>query len=188
IKRQHVLTARAMASMPEFRELFPLEIPAPGRLLSMSNLSILVCEFRSLIAASRSLGDVESCLQFMDLASRVRDTIATYRGTVFRENDGTLWASFDSEEDAVQVAAALLDLDDATFGKPVLVLHRGPVVATNRDQRLYYFGKTIHHCASGLDRVADEQLLAIDVPESTLEQLYRTTDPTRVEACLSADF
>jgi serine/threonine protein kinase len=188
IKRQHVLTARAMASMPEFRELFPLEIPAPGRLLSMSNLSILVCEFHSLIEASRLLGDIECCLKFTDLAGSVRDKIATHRGTVFRENDGALWASFDSEEDAVQVAAALLELNHEIFGKPVLVLHRGPVIATNRDQRLYYFGQTIHHCASGLNRVAEGNLLAIDSSEVTLEQLYRATDATRIDTCSSADF
>lgn len=187
ITRRDLLTARAVASLPEFRELFPLEAPAPGRLLSMSNLTIIACEFHTLPEVSLELGDVESCVRFTDLVSLIRDKVATHRGTVFRETDGTVWSSFDSEDDAIQVSAFLLELNDETFGEPSIVMHRGPVVATSRDHRLHYFGRTMQNCSRGLGQVTVGRLLAIECGETTLQGLRDAVDPDRVDGRLASE-
>lgn len=187
ITRRDLLTARAAASIPEFRVLFPLEAPAPGRMLSMSNLTILACEFQSLPDVSRELGDVASCLRFNELVAEVRDKVATHRGSVFRETDGTVWASFDSEDDAVYVAVFLLELNDKTFGKPSTVMHRGPVVATSRNQRLSYFGQTILNCTRGLSRANSGCLLAVDAGEATVQRLGELANAERVKRCAASD-
>lgn len=176
LRRKNLLTARAVASRPEFRTLFPLEAPSPGRLLSMSRLSLLAIEYGNYGEAIASLGDVDACSRFVHIARQLRDIVTMCRGAIFRENDGTLWASFNAHSDALQAAATAATVEpDKSFGTPTVVLHRGSVVAMNQDNRLQYAGQSIQTCVKALKAASpgtivlcdpEARLSAADLPES----------------------
>jgi class 3 adenylate cyclase len=154
--REDALTAARASSLALFRELFPGEVLAPGRLVSVATVYLLQT---GLGAAERSLYDELGDPGAYDLIEPiVRAVEAAARGaggTVVKTVGEGALASFGDADAAVraalEVAAAVArstgDAGAGLLGRFRAVVHGGPALAATIDDRLDYFGATVHDAA-----------------------------------------
>jgi class 3 adenylate cyclase len=138
--------ARAMSSAT-FRELFPDQSLAPGRLLAVTQATLVVAQLDEAARLFAELGDAKA----FPVAARFFETVATlakeYGGTLVKTFGGLAIAAFERPGPAVDAALALqaaVAADSATAGQRCKVaVHRGPMMALTQGGRLDYFGQNV---------------------------------------------
>lgn len=155
VPRDDALTAARASTMAVFRELFPAEVLAPGRLVSVANVSLLVTALdRRATTLYGSLGDARA---FAVLHEQYRLTDGVVRregGAVIKTVGEGVLAAF-ADPDAAVRAGLLIPLALAR-GETTRDLrvrgaaHRGPAMAATVNDRLDYFGITIHQALQAL--------------------------------------
>ena len=137
--REGALTAADAACDPLFRQLFPGEILAPGQLVAVGRVTLLLAE---LDAAWRDADEGAVFARLTALHQRVAAAAARDGGTVVKiQGDGIL-ASF---SDAVAAARSAFFLRDDGVR---VAATAGPALATTLNGRLDYFGKLLHRLAA----------------------------------------
>jgi len=144
--RAHALTAARAMATAAFRELFPDQQLAPGRLMAITQATLVIAQIDDAEALFRQ-GDSKA----FPIAARFFEHV----GTLARESGGSLVktfgglaiAAFERPGPAVDAALALqaiVDADPTTTGLRCRVaVHRGPMMALTQGGRLDYFGRNV---------------------------------------------
>jgi serine/threonine protein kinase/class 3 adenylate cyclase len=145
--RAHALTAARAMATAAFRELFPDQSLAPGRLMSITQSTLLVAQLDDAQTLFRELGDSKA----FPVAARFFEVMSTlareYGGSLVKTFGGLAIAAFERASPAVEAALALqhaIDGEPVTHGLAVKVaVHRGPMMALTQAGRLDYFGQNV---------------------------------------------
>jgi class 3 adenylate cyclase len=155
--RDDALTAARSASLALFRELFPGEVLAPGRLATVSTVTFLVTALDpdQADALYQGLGDARAFGVIHEHLRRSGDAIRRGGGAVVKTQGEGLVASFSDVTAAVRTALDLpgcLAADEATRPLRLRIgVHRGPALAATVNDQLDYFGTTARQAARALD-------------------------------------
>ena len=158
--REMALTASAAASIPLFREMFPQEVLAPGQIVSVASVTLLLAE---LVDASRlyeELGDGPAFGQIRHGLLQLEERIQAAGGAVVKIVAESVVATFSNSLSALQAAAAILKQSSSESLLPRLALHRGSAMVTTINDRLDYFGETVHLTRAMLQSAMPRELLA----------------------------
>ena len=145
--RAYALTAaRAMANAA-FRALFPDQALAPGRLMAVTQATLVVAEIHDAQALFHQLGDTKAfpvAARFFEITGALA---REYGGSLIKTFGGLAIAAFERPSAAVEVALALqaaVDKHPITSGLACrIAVHRGPLMALTQSGRLDYFGQNV---------------------------------------------
>jgi serine/threonine protein kinase/class 3 adenylate cyclase len=155
--RGDALTAARAMAMALFRELFPSEVLAPGRLAVVSTVNLLFAAFDRAYVDTlyNDLGDMRAFSVLYEQLERLGDGVRRGGGTLVKTTGEGVLAAFDKLTAAVTTALALLDRGAVTAddGMPRLRVgvHRGPALAVTLNDQLDYFGGTVRQTAAILE-------------------------------------
>ena len=151
--RGDALTAARAMAMPLFRELFPGELLAPGRLAVVSTVNLLFAAFDPAYVdlLYQKLGDARAFSVLYKQLERLGDAVRRGGGTLVKTTGDGVLAAFDKLTAAVTTALALLDQQAAGDAdgvpRPRVSVHRGPALAVTLNEQLDYFGATVRQTA-----------------------------------------
>jgi class 3 adenylate cyclase len=145
--RAFALTAARVMACAVFRELFANQALAPGRLMAVTQATLVVASIDDAPALFRELGDARAfpvAAQFFDEVAR----LAKERGgSLVKTFGGIAIAAFERPGPALDVALAIqraVDGNPVTSGLRVRAgVHRGPMMALTQAGRLDYFGQHV---------------------------------------------
>jgi class 3 adenylate cyclase len=154
--RDDVLTAARASSLAVFRELFPAEVLAPGRLVGVESVSLLLTALdqtdRSLYEA---LGDARAFALLDEHFRQVDGIVRGAGGAVVKAVGEGVLAVFPDPAAAVAAGLALpgaLPAGEAARGLRLrAVAHHGPAMAATLNDHLDYFGATIYQVVKALE-------------------------------------
>jgi serine/threonine protein kinase/class 3 adenylate cyclase len=142
--RSLALTAAAASSLALFREMFPDQTLAPGRMISVTTITLLSLELCDAGQLYRERGDAAAFALIQTALTSANTEIAKHRGAVAHQIGEQLLATFSEPISAVQAGLKLLR-DAVAAGRELrIAIHRGPAVAATIQDRLDYFGQTAH--------------------------------------------
>jgi len=141
------LSAARVMSTAAFRDLFPDQSLAPGRLMAVTQATLVVAQLDDAQTLFRDLGDAKA----FPVAARFFETVAALAkelgGSLVKTFGGLAVAAFERPGPAVEAALALqaaVDRNPVTHGLRVRVaVHRGPMMALTQSGRLDYFGQNV---------------------------------------------
>ena len=145
--REHALTAAKAVTVSAFRALFPDQVLAPGRLLSVTQNVLMVAVLDDAAAVFRRLGDARA----FELALRWFDRVSTitkeHGGAVVKTFGGLVLSAFASASAAVEAALAVqpaVDRDSACGGLlGKIAVHQGAMMVLTVSGQLDYFGQNV---------------------------------------------
>lgn len=145
--RQLALTAAAASSLAVFRQLFPDQVLSPGRIVSVTSITLLQCEVFDAERLFEDVGDGAAFGRLRESLQRIEQAVEQQSGAVVKIVGEGLLASFSDPLAAVRAALALRpDAESLTASRTALPLrtaiHRGPALVTTINSRLDYFGAT----------------------------------------------
>jgi eukaryotic-like serine/threonine-protein kinase len=145
--RAFALTAARVMVVAAFRELFPDQQLAPGRLMAVTQATLVVAQIDDAPALFRELGDNKA----FPVAARFFEEVGALArgcgGSIVKTFGGLVIAAFERPGPAVEVAFALqatIDAHPMTAGLLCrIAVHRGPMMALTQGGRLDYFGQNV---------------------------------------------
>jgi len=166
--REDALTAARAACMASFRRLFPSEVLAQGRLVSVGRTAFLVTRIADQRRLMSDIGDARAFEHVLALLDVLEDVVSGEGGAVVKTASGTSLSAFSSGAQAVR--AALLLRNRLTMrelephaGKRLLdiriAVHEGAAVAATFDGKLDYFGQSIERAIELLDHAPARHVL-----------------------------
>jgi class 3 adenylate cyclase len=165
--RTDALTAARAASLPQFRELFPAETLAPGQLVSVAQVTLLITELENADALYRELGDAPAFACIHEHFQALEQIVRGEGGAVVKTVQAGLIASFHDAVSAVRAALAMAPALAAAEHTSRLALHcgvhRGPALTATINDRLDFFGATVT-AALHLPRCAPAGSVALSRP------------------------
>ena len=155
--RAFALTAARAMATSTFRELFPDQQLAPGRLMAITQTTLVVAQLDDAAALFQRLGDAKAfpvASQFFELAAALAKV---HGGTIVKTFGGMVITAFDRPTAAVEAALAL---QARVSAHPLtsklqcgVAVHRGPMMALTHAGRLDYFGQNVERVIELLPRV-----------------------------------
>ncbi|MEJ7593645.1 MAG: protein kinase [Planctomycetaceae bacterium] len=156
--RSMALTAAAAASMPIFREMFPNEVLAPGQIVSVTNITLLMAEICGANELYHALGDGPAFGKIRTRLLQVDETIKAHGGAIVKIVGDGVFATFQNSESAIGAIAALLT--SASEPLPLrMALHRSSALVTTLNDRLDYFGEALHLLRTMLQMAEANELI-----------------------------
>jgi serine/threonine protein kinase/class 3 adenylate cyclase len=155
--RGDALTAARATSMALFRELFADEVLAPGKLATVSMVTLMVTALDpdQADALYRDLGDARAFGVVHEHLQRLGEAIRAGGGAVVKTMGEGLLASFDDVRAAVLTGLDLVPrlTTSATTHMlhPRIGIHRGTTLAATLNDQLDYFGTTARQAARTLE-------------------------------------
>jgi serine/threonine protein kinase/class 3 adenylate cyclase len=145
--RAFALTAARVMAHAAFRELFPDQALAPGRLMAVTQATLVVAQLDDAQTLFKELGDSKA----FPVAARFFELVATlakeYGGSLVKTFGGLAIAGFERPGPAVDMALGIqkaLDKHPVTTGlRARILVHRGPMMALTQAGRLDYFGQNV---------------------------------------------
>jgi serine/threonine protein kinase/class 3 adenylate cyclase len=145
--RAFALTAARVMASATFRELFPDQALAPGRLMAVTQATLVVAQLDAAQALFRELGDHKA----FPVAARFFEVVAQLAkesgGSLVKTFGGLAIAAFERPGAAVEAALAIqaaIDVHPVTTGQRARVaVHRGPMMALTQSGKLDYFGQNV---------------------------------------------
>ncbi len=145
--RAFALTASRVMANSAFRALFPDQALAPGRLMAITQATLVVVQLDDAQTLFRELGDTKA----FPVAARFFEIVGAlareYGGSLIKTFGGLAIAAFERPSAAVEVALAMqsaIDKHPITSGLACRVaVHRGPLMALTQSGRLDYFGQNV---------------------------------------------
>jgi class 3 adenylate cyclase len=130
-----------------FRELFPDQSLAPGRLMAVTQATLVVAQIDDAQRMFEELGDNKAfpvAARFFEICGNLA---REYGGSLVKTFGGLAIAAFERPGPGVEAALALqsaIDADPITSGIRLRVgVHRGPMMALTQGGRLDYFGQNV---------------------------------------------
>ena len=151
-QREDALTAARAAAMTLFRDLFPGEVLADGKLIGISTVTLLATELTQGRATAQRDGEAKAFALLHAHLREVEGLAKRHGGALLKAVGDGAMAAFTEPAGAVRVATALT-------GAVRIAVYRGPALAATINGRLDYFGAAAR-------RVAD--LLAAGSPGQRL--------------------
>jgi serine/threonine protein kinase len=153
--REHAVTAAEVACNALFRQLFPAEVLAPGHLISVSKVSLMLVE---LADAWKNEADEANVFTLLTaLKRRVDDIAAAEGGAIIKIYGDGVMVSFPDSVAAARAASALYEDDLSSSAR--VALHSGAAMATSINDRLDYFGRMVRQAGALLDAAGGAQLI-----------------------------
>jgi len=165
--RQMALTAAAAASIPLFREMFPDEVLAPGQIVSVTNITLLLAELCGANRLYHELGDGPAFGKIRTSLQRMEEAVRTSGGAVVKIVGEGIVATFGDSASALRAAVSLLQPAASDKSARRLAMHRGPALVTTLNDRLDYFGETVNFARRLLEAAQPDELL---LTASTMSQ------------------
>jgi serine/threonine protein kinase len=187
--RAFALTAARVMATATFRELFPDQQLAPGRLMAVTQATLVVAQVDDAQALFRALGDSKAFPVAARFFEEVGALAREYGGSLVKTFGGLAIAAFERPGPAVEAAFALqaaVDTHPVTTGLACrIAVHRGPMMALTQDGRLDYFGQNVEQAlalaaATPPAVVALTQAVCQDV--GVAERLQTTPDQLGLQA------
>ena len=142
--RDDALTAARASALALFRELFPAEVLAPGQLIRVTHVTILVTELDRARDLYDALGDARAFAAIHEHLRALEEAIRDAGGALIKVVGEGILAAFADPVAAVRVG---LDLPCVPSAGPPLrpraAVHRGPALAVTLNDQLDYFGATV---------------------------------------------
>ena len=142
--RQMALTAAAAAAIPMFREMFPQEVLAPGQIVSVTNVTLVMAEICDGSLLYQQLGDGPAFGKIRNGLLKMEEAIRLAGGAVIKIVGEGIVATFGNSVSAVTAASSILRSSKSDSLPQRLALHRGSAMVTTINDRLDYFGETLH--------------------------------------------
>jgi serine/threonine protein kinase/class 3 adenylate cyclase len=150
--RADALTAARASSLALFREQFPEEVLAPGQLVSVATLTLLVTDLEDADRLYADLGDARAFAVLHEHFRLLSDSVRAQGGAVVKTVGEGLVAVFEDVLAAVRTGLStyeVLSREEATRRLRLRVgIHRGPVQAATVNDQLDYFGTTVRQTGS----------------------------------------
>jgi class 3 adenylate cyclase len=158
VMRDDAVTAARAASLALFRELFPGEVLSPGRLVSVSTVTLLATEMVDAPALAQRSGEAEAFALLHEHLGRLEALAKSNGGALVKAvGDGAL-AAFHEPAAALRTA---LEMDRDGAAALRLALHRGPALAATINDHLDYFGAVVRQVGAMLQEARPgERLLS----------------------------
>ena len=145
--RAHALSAARAMATAAFRELFPDQALAPGRLMAVTQATLVVAQLDDAQALFHELGDSKAFPVAARFFEQVGALARELGGSLVKTFGGLAIAAFERPGPAVEAALGLqaaLDAHPITAGLRCRVaVHRGPMMALTQGGRLDYFGQHV---------------------------------------------
>jgi class 3 adenylate cyclase len=145
--RAFALTAARVMATAAFRELFPDQQLAPGRLMAVTQATLVVAEIADAAQLFRELGDSKAFPVAARFFEIVGATAREYGGVLVKTFGGLALAAFERPGPGVEAALAIqaaVDAHAVTTGLRCRVaVHRGPMMALTQAGRMDYFGQNV---------------------------------------------
>ncbi|MBX3156021.1 MAG: protein kinase [Deltaproteobacteria bacterium] len=145
--RAYALTAARAMATAAFRELFPDQQLAPGRLMSITQATLVVAQIDDATALFHDLGDAKAFPVATSFFEQVGALARSGGGSLVKTFGGLAIAAFERPSPAVETALALqasVDANPITAGLRCRIgVHRGPMMALTQAGRLDYFGQNV---------------------------------------------
>jgi len=144
----------AIASLPDFLDLFATEAPAAGVELTVGALTLLFSDLTGSTALYERVGDGPAYRLVRDHFAFLAGTVRQHNGTLVKTIGDAVMAAFSDPADAVRAALEVQDKVhefNATLGGEALIikigLHAGSCIAVTMNDRLDYFGSAVNTAA-----------------------------------------
>jgi eukaryotic-like serine/threonine-protein kinase len=153
--RVDALTAARASSLAVFRELFPAEVLAPGRLVSVASVTLLVTALDPRpTSLYEELGDARAFAALHEQFRLIDGVVRREGGALVKTLGEGVLAVFSDPDAAVRAA---LTIPDALRGGEAtrdlglhVAIHSGPAMAATLNDHLDYFGTTVHQAIEAL--------------------------------------
>jgi serine/threonine protein kinase/class 3 adenylate cyclase len=158
--RDDALTAARASALALFRELFPAEVLAPGRLVNVAGVALLVTALDRPAELYEDLGDARAFAALHEQFRRFGDVVRDQGGAVVKTVGEGVLAAFPDPDAAVAAAFALPGALAGGEGTAPLAprlcasVHAGPAMAATLNDHLDYFGVTVYQAAHALLQAA----------------------------------
>jgi eukaryotic-like serine/threonine-protein kinase len=144
--RADALTAVRASTLALFRELFPGESLSPGRLASVTSLTLLLTDLDPAGQLYEKLGDARAFDVLHGYLQAVGESVKREGGAVVKAVGEGILASFIDPAAAVRVGLVLASRAVAgaeNGSRPRVAVHRGPVLVATINDHLDYFGSIV---------------------------------------------
>ncbi len=153
--RADALTAARVMACAAFRELFPDQALAPGRLLAVTQATLVVAQVADAQVLFQQLGDAKAFPVAARFFEHMSQLAREYGGSLVKTFGGLAIAAFERPGPALEVALALqaaVDRHPITAGLSCrIAVHRGPLMALTQSGRLDYFGQHLELALAACD-------------------------------------
>jgi eukaryotic-like serine/threonine-protein kinase len=159
--RADALTAVRASTLALFRELFPGDALSPGRLASVTSLTLLVTDLDPAGRLYEKFGDARAFDVLHGYLQAVGESVKREGGAVVKAVGEGILASFIHPAAAVRVGLTLAGrtVSGAEIGlRPRVAVHRGPVMVATINDHLDYFGSTVSQASRLTQRVRDGEM------------------------------
>jgi class 3 adenylate cyclase len=141
----------AIASFPDFVELFASEAPAAGLDLTIGRIAFLFSDITGSTALYERIGDARAYAVVQDHFRRMEAIISAHEGAVVKTMGDAVMATFTRIDHAIAAAVEVVEqgaADHQRHGIGVkLGVHEGPCLAVRANDRLDFFGTTVNIAA-----------------------------------------
>jgi adenylate cyclase len=138
----------AIASMPEFANLFATEAPAAGVELKVGHVALLFSDLTGSTALYEKVGDARAFAIVEDHFRICEAEISRHGGAIVKTMGDAVMASFATLDEASRAALGMIRAHDAKYraqGLGVKIgIHAGPSLMVRANERLDYFGTTVN--------------------------------------------
>ncbi|MBL8810752.1 MAG: protein kinase [Planctomycetaceae bacterium] len=157
--RSQALTAAAASAMPLFRELFPNDVLAPGQIVSITSVTLLMAELCTAESLYASIGDGPAFGKIRTKLLEIEEGVRSNGGAVVKIVGEGVLAVFQSTPAAVQAAVTLMKKMDLNELPLRTAIDHGPAMVTTLNDRLDYFGATVARTRRLLEFAGSGELL-----------------------------
>jgi serine/threonine protein kinase/class 3 adenylate cyclase len=148
VPRDDALTAARASAMALFRELFPNEVLAAGRLINVATITLLLTDLVGSGHCYVDLGDARAFAIIHEHLRLLDEAIRLEGGALVKTVGEGVFAAFTDSAAAVRVALSLQQRLAQGANTKVLqirvAVHRGSAMAATLNDHLDYFGATVH--------------------------------------------
>ncbi len=164
--RADALTAADASRIPEFRKWFPGEVLSPGRMVSLTTVTLLACRIDCAGKLLDSLGDAVGSAKLLEFLQTLAQQATQCHGCVTKTMNDSLFAVFPSVVHAMEAAAQMLSWASSPQGVESVPLRlatvHGPAIIATINDRLDYFGRTAQDLVDLLERGASQTVTMSD--------------------------
>lgn len=157
--RDRALTAAAASAMPLFRDLFPDEILAPGQIVSITSVTLLMAELCTAESLYASIGDGPAFGKIRNRLIQMEECVRSAGGAVVKIVGEGILAVFQSTPSAVRAAVTLMKHTEPGALPLRTAIEHGPAMVTTLNDRLDYFGATVTRTRRLLESASQAELL-----------------------------
>jgi serine/threonine protein kinase/class 3 adenylate cyclase len=190
--RDDALTAARASALALFRELFPAEVLAPGRLVNVAGVALLVTALDRPAALYEELGDPRAFAALHEQFRRIGDLVREKGGAMVKTVAEGVLAAFPDPDAAVDAALSLAGALAGGEATPGLVprlraaVHAGPALAATLNDHLDYFGVTVFQAGQAL-ALAEPGTVILTAPVAADPRVAARLDERGAVAAVVAD-